>query len=320
MDNPETEDDDKKYFRIGAALDCLLTSRERWEEDFEVVDVSRPFGLMGKFIDNLPKNLNILSSEKAYQEAWDKSGYKMRLNKIIEKFWENEEFVKYYMLTRSINDNKIILSKDEFESVTKAKDLIIANPFVHKYFFSTNPNVEILHQVDIYFKYLDEDCKALLDGILINHVERTIEPFDLKTTGKSVYDFPISFMQYGYYRQCAFYELALSQEGSPVKKYIDDGYKVLDFSFIVTETKATASHPAIIFVTNAEDRACGLNGGVVGKKKYKGIIQLIEEYKYYKESNNWDMPKDLIDSEGRIYLNIFNDTEESVIYTSDDDV
>ena len=251
-----------------------------------MVDVNRPFGLMGKFIDNLPKDLSIISEESRYQEAWDKSGYKMKLSKIIEKFWENEEHIKYYKLTRNISDNKIVLSKDEFDSVTKARELIYANSFIHKYFFNLGSHIELLHQVPIYFTYLEEKCKALLDGVLINHRTRTIEPFDLKTTGKSVYDFPSSYMQFGYYRQCAFYELALKSEDSPVKKYIDEGYEILDFVFIVVESKVTSSHPAIIYVSSQKDRECGISGGVVGKRRYKGINQLIEEYKYCKENNS----------------------------------
>lgn len=32
------------------------------------------------------------------------------------------------------------------------------------------------------------------------------------------------------------------------------------------------------------------------------------------------MPKDLIDSGGKIYLDIFNDTEKQIIYTADDEI
>ena len=73
MDNPDIEDEDKRFFRIGSALDCLLTSPERWEEDFAVVDAVKPWGLMGKFIDSLPMGLTIFSPTESYQEAYDKS-------------------------------------------------------------------------------------------------------------------------------------------------------------------------------------------------------------------------------------------------------
>lgn len=77
MENPDSEDGDKSFFRIGSALDCLLTSPERWEEDFKVVEANRPYGLLAKFIDELPSGLTPDSDLELYQEAYDKSGYKM---------------------------------------------------------------------------------------------------------------------------------------------------------------------------------------------------------------------------------------------------
>lgn len=260
MENPEIEDDDKKYFRIGSALDCLLTSPERWELDFKVVDAVKPWGLMGKFIDNLPPGLSIISPNHLYQEAYDKSGYKMALDKVVAKFWENIDAVGYYAAISNIDD-KIIISKDEYEIVLKAKELITANEFLKCFFERCDENIEILHQLPIYFEYREEKCKALLDGVVIDHKHKTIQPFDLKTTGKSVYDFPLSYLQFGYYRQCAFYETALYSKESPVRSLLDEGYEMLDFVFIVVENKLSSSHPAIKFKTNAHDRKVGLEGG-----------------------------------------------------------
>lgn len=318
LENPEIEDDDKKHFRIGSALDCLLTSPERWEKDFKVIDVSRPFGLMGKLIDNLPVNLDMFSAPELFQEAYDKSGYKMKLERVIDNFWRNEETYKYYMATRGTDKSVTILSKDEYETVLKCQELISANEFVSQYFTPTHIGIEILRQVAVYFEYMEEKCKGLLDGILIDHKNRTIQPYDLKTTGKSVYEFPSSYLQWGYYRQCAFYELALRSEASPVKQYIDEGYTMLDFIFIVVETKLSSSHPAIIFRTSARDRQVGLEGGYYGKKFYKGINNLIEDYKFYKSNNYWDLPRDLYENKGEISLNVFNDEENSKEYVFSD--
>lgn len=158
------EDDDKKYFRIGAALDCLLTDPDRWEIDFQVVDAVKPWGLMGKFVDSLPVGLSIVSPNNLYQEAYDKSGYKMAMDKVIAKFWENPDAVSYYLAVNGI-EGKIIVSKDEYESVLKAKELILANEFLRCFFTQCKDSVEILYQVPIYFKYREQDCKALLDGV-----------------------------------------------------------------------------------------------------------------------------------------------------------
>lgn len=310
MDNPEMEDEEKSYFRIGAGLDCLLTSPERWDNDFLVIDVNRPYGLMGKFVEILPEGLSQYSSYDLYQEAYEKSGYKMDLTKVVGKFWENDEVVRYYKVTRN-KGSKVVLSKDEYDIIIKCKELILANPYVVKYFVPQDITTELMHQVPIYFKYRGLDCKGLLDGIFIDHKNKTIQPFDLKTSSKSVYDFNLSFMQFGYYRQCAFYTLALLSEESPIQEYLQEGYKLNNFIFIVVENKLTSSTPAVIYKVSDATMLAGLIGGEVRGKKYKGIDELIDNYIYHTETGKWDLPVDLIKSEGVIELDIFDNAENN---------
>jgi hypothetical protein len=76
-----------------------------------------------------------------------------------------------------------------------------------RYFKPTNPN-EISHkQFPIYFDYMDEECKGLLDILFINTEEKYIQPIDLKTT-TNVWSFPKSFLRYGYQIQAGFYHIA----------------------------------------------------------------------------------------------------------------
>ena len=145
--------------------------------------------------------------------------------------------------------------------------------------------MEILPQVPIYFTYRDEEFKALLDGVRVNHRDKIIEPYDLKSTGKNVFQFKDSYVQYGYYRQGALYEQALYSEQSPVKDLLAQGYTMADFLFIVTETKTSSTNPALIYRTTPKEREAGLNGGYVGTKWYPGINQLLDNYLWHVENN-----------------------------------
>lgn len=307
MDTPDTEDEDKVHFRIGSALDCQLTSPELWEEQFLVIDATRPMGFMGKFIDNLPPGLDpLLDDVDKYKEAYDVAGYKMSISKVIEKLWKTPDLIEYYLATRNVDRSKQILSKEEYDIVIKAKELLLANEFTEMYFRPLEGIYELMTQVPIYFKYKEENCKGLLDGILIDHQTKTIQPYDLKTTGKSVYEFESAYLNYGYYRQCAFYEMALLSEESPIYELIQKGYTVLDFIFIVVETKITSTHAAIIFKTSSHDRIVGIEGGKIGNRRYKGINQLIEAYQYHKYNDYWNLPMDIAENKGRIDLNVFD--------------
>lgn len=102
-ENTQVEDEDVKHFRIGGAVDCLLTDKENFKSQYFIFNVNRPTGLMLKFIDNLP--LFKLNEEKYYTgevkdrndqnhniniglylRAYAYSGYKINIDSVIENF------------------------------------------------------------------------------------------------------------------------------------------------------------------------------------------------------------------------------------------
>ena len=68
-ENPKLEEDSVSL-RVGSALDCLLTSPSRWDADFRVLNVNKPYGLMGKFVENLPAGIKIDSPPLVFEEAY----------------------------------------------------------------------------------------------------------------------------------------------------------------------------------------------------------------------------------------------------------
>lgn len=302
------EDEEKVFFKIGSALDCLLTSPDRWDTDFMVATANRPTGLLGKFVSVLPLGLTRESPVEEYLGAYEYAGYRRPIEWVIEFFWTTEDAVKFYEELQKTDDNTIVLGKDEFDLVIKMRDSILGNPFTAQYFVPTNPNIEILTQVPIYFEYANHECKALLDGVLMDHLNKQIIPYDLKTTGKSVFSFPESYLQFGYYRQCAFYEAALLSNASPVKDLLDDGYRLCDYLFIVVETKKESTNPAVIYKTNAFDRLTGLVGGYIKNRYYKGVNGLIQDYMWHKENDYWEMPRQLYEDGGVVELSVFDQT------------
>lgn len=263
-----------------------------------------------RFVSKLPSGITPMSPIEVYEEAYNYAGYKKSIDWVVNNFWESPEVVLYYRLLHQASDKKYILSKDEYESVVNAKELLLANEFIIPYFFKTSVERELLHQVPILFKYMGQDCKALLDGVLIDHRTKTIEPFDLKTTGKSVLAFPESFLQFGYYRQCAFYEMALQSEGSPVYELLKEGYELLDYLFIVSETKPGSTQPAIIYQTSKAERLLGIKGGLVKGTRYDGLEELMTDYIWYKENNYWAMPRKVYLNNGVRKLSVLTDEHD----------
>lgn len=269
---------------------------------------------MAKFVQHLPPNLDVYSSLDMYKPAYDKAGYKMPLQSVVEKFLNTEQIYNYYLYIKDTDDSKMILSKDEYESVTKAVELILASPRTHFYFRRKEIYHEIIQQLPLYFDIQIGDdtfsCKGLVDGILIDHSTKKIYPYDLKTTSKSVYEFKNSFLGYGYFRQAAMYTLGLQKADTPIKKYLEEGYTMEPFRFIVAETKPYSTHPALIFVTSDQDIKAGLYGGYVGKIHYKGIYDLLKAYRYHVDTGNWDLPHDVALTQGELPLHVFDSTHD----------
>lgn len=306
------EDSDKPFFRIGSGIDCLLTDPERWNEEFVVSEGNRPGGLMGKFVDTLPRYITKNSDEEDYRVAYNAAGYKASITNIIKWFWENESTTQYYKDRWLVEGDKTLLSKTEYESIEYAVNVIKENEYTRRFFLpeESESNIERILQLPIYFNIYEVECKSLLDGVIIDHTNKTIQLFDLKSTGKSVLDFPQSFVQFSYQRQAAFYDLAFNQ-------YLQDRatwdtkdihtYQILPFKFIVVESRAGSYSPALIYECSKNDMICGLFGGYNNQNntRSRGIYDLIEDYRWHTANNKWLMPREAYENEGKLLLDTF---------------
>lgn len=304
------EDEDSTYLRMGSAVDCLLTQPDKWEEEFYVMEHDRPQGLMGKFVESLPLGLSIASLHDSYQEAYEASGYKVPIERVINWFWSNDSAVNYYnqrneVLTKDV----IILDKTEYERVSNAVSLIKENPYTLWYFLGDEPHIERLLQLDIYFEIKGVECKALLDGVVIDHKNKTIQPFDLKTTSKGVFSFENSFVSYGYFRQAAMYTEALHSYIKDRSLYDPDieQYTLLPFKFIVVDSRQNSTSPALIYNTTNNDITVGLYGGKLkhSDTTVKGVYQLIDDYLWHTKEDKWLLPREIYESKGEVPLNVF---------------
>lgn len=300
--NPETEDDDKTHFRIGSAIDCLLTRPEDYKAEFSVTYKERPGGLMGVFIDYLPLDLTEESHGDEYMVAYEKAGYKMALPTVIASLWKEPKYRDYYM-SRKQAQGKTIISLEEHEQIMNCYEALINNPYTRAWFMETSPDVKLVMQVKLFFTFMDIPCKSMVDVIRINHKEKTIELGDLKTTIRSVLAFRNAYKGYKYYLQAAFYyiglELCLKDDmfklANPWAEKCKD-YRIVPMQFIVAEKKG--SNPARIFATTEEELGLSISGRWKDGEYIPGVKELVNSYKWHVENDSWQWPKDLIENKG----------------------
>ena len=144
IDRRDTEEEEKRHFRIGGALDILLTQGVGvFNQYYMVAPKERPSGMMGTFIDKLPLDVDNTSPEEAYQEAYEIGGYKLPLKTVVDNLWKNEVY-KSYFDSRKQAQEKIVITHDEYEEMIYAQKELLGNPFTREFFINNDPDIEII--------------------------------------------------------------------------------------------------------------------------------------------------------------------------------
>ncbi len=319
IQEPDLYFEEKKYFLIGDGVDMQLTRPiEEFNQKFHISNLqNKPSDTIKSIVNQVydyvkeVNGTNILTIDKYteaildscnnhnYQPNWKSE---TRISKIVEA-WEYWEDLK-------AAEGKVVLSQEENDLISQIVMSIRTNSTTSKYFEKNNSSVEILDQFSIYFTYEGIECKALLDRIIIDHKNKTIQPIDFKTMGDQTLYFPKSLRQRRYDIQAAFYTEALKS------KKVYETYEILPFKFIV-ESTINPGNP-LVFTCSSELLDIGKNGRQPYKlcdKPYisteyitymkfdeiKGFHQLIEDYKWYME-NEFEKSRKIVEAQGEFQL------------------
>ena len=211
-----------------------------------------------------------------------------------------------------------VKSAEEYLTVRNIVASIKNHKFTKEYFRKAGSELEIVYQLPIFFNHKTLDCKALLDMVIFNHSDKTIQPIDIKTTSGRTVHFPTSFRKYRYDIQAAWYTLALEYYKNNNIFYSD--YKVLPFKFIVEST--TDIGRPLVFTCSKEALYAGRYGVeesiqtriifpnetiASGNKalKYKGFEELLNEIIKLKHTD-YNYTFDILEVDGDVELYFLN--------------
>ena len=279
---------------LGSIVDVMLTESDNFYKIFIVNEYPKPTGQLGEYVDAIFKGF---SEEEAYTIA----GFKQKKIDVVKELFKGKDCQNYYNFLLESKDKKVI-TKEEYGKANKIVTSLLTNRFTSKYF--NCDDTECLTQLELYWKYKDFDCRSRLDIVKINHKDKTILPIDVKTSGKSTYNFLESVVRFRYDLQAAFYMEALQWYIDNTDKYKD--YKLLPFLFIVEHT----DYPGLplIYECTEKDIHYGKFGGITKTGvRLKGFDELIEDLKWYYTYDSWDYTREVIENCGVVKMNLFND-------------
>lgn len=325
----ETKRERKVHFDVGKAVDIYTLDSIDELMDKVVLMEEQPNGMLYKIAEFLAEN-NLDPIDENILAAREQSNFfgNWKNQTVIDKFLT--ECLWYYKLLTTSNDDNIFLTKQGLRYALEIGDSLMKNPKT-KFAFEPAEHVSTFTHVDIYFNHLGVDCKGELDKVSINFRDRTIQFYDVKTTGKSTRYFSQSVKDFRYDIQAACYTLALMYliEGKatcPKLEHIDlSDFVILPPIFLVESTD-----PSLIGVcpmpykASTEMLRAG-RYGVYPDKRFTvtgpsdrtlfsvnylmpGFDTLIEDYKWYLTRSPEDktytrIELEQMDSTGTIILN-----------------
>lgn len=296
------EDKPTDAMTLGTIVDVKLTTPEALGQFVVLNNV--PSGQMKEFVEEyfrLEQEHGLgLDENEIGKLAYDFAKFKRdSYPKVIERF-KIEGAIYYTALVKSVGKTPVAIELMN-DALGVYSDLItdeFTGPILRQ---TTEGSIEVFNQLAIYFNLKGVPLKALPDKVVVNHEEKTIAPYDIKTCGDS---FLSSFGNYRYDLQGAFYLLAVRIWRDTILK--KNEYKILPFKFIVGFTNHKGLRPEIWEMTEADVTAGSIGGITRSGRTVRGYLSLLRDYQWHMDYDKWDYPAEIYRNNGIKLLNYYD--------------
>lgn len=233
------------------------------------------------------EELVLMLQNKILQIISDNQLFKrMKIRESIIKKFHHSEFYKFVTFCHN-NPNKIFISPEEYRKLIAAQSSLFTHKSTKKYF--NCENCEELYQVEVNFHYKGRNIKCILDKVIIDHKNKTIQGLDLKSGSPKATEFMINFFKYKYYMQGAIYEKALREFVLTFENL--EGYKIEPFKYIYIPTN-DIDNSKVFILTQKWINAAWNGFTTLSGYRYKGMNELIDEINWHIENQVFSESKD----------------------------
>jgi len=288
IDNERVEDDEKTKSSItGDLVDCLLLTKEKFDEKFFLSSIFKtPSGNMELFVNSLLKYSDspYENFEEIAKKAYKDSGYKWTFEKVLEKFVgsDAELFFKESLEVRS--KGLTVVALEDIQNAERIVEDLKTNEITKDIINLVNSDRYLVqNQVQVErFEINGLPLKAQIDKIIVDHKEKRISPFDLKCTF-SVEGF---YWEYYLHRLAYIQAYVYKQACYKLKEQLGlDYYTVENLSFLVCDSIGYMN--PLIYTLNQDDEDDCYNGFEYRGRRYKGVKEIVADLKYAKENDVW---------------------------------
>lgn len=325
--DPEYQvDEENEAMNLGSLVDVLITGSEKdYHDKFDVISIKRGGGQLWDVADKLWKLTQLCVGEEGEvmreftdmaQEAFNSVKYDKRGEEVAFKKKEFKDFLEMFQNSdaeslykeRRLKMGKIIVTEYEVAKAEAIAEKLRTTGWTQEILSKiSTKNFDVKYQLPVVFTVEGLPIKSKLDIVHIDHINKEIQPYDLKVTHL------ISNFGYAYWIKAKYY----IQEAiylSAVERYADDkelsDYRIKPMKFIVADP-ANLSLP-IIWNSSYENGDVAFNGAE-GKNGYRirGVKELINELQWAQETNNWTTDKKVVDNNGELSIALFEQVEKT---------
>jgi hypothetical protein len=230
--NLEIVDEEKSYTYLGKQIHLSLLEPEEFEKTYTYLDFKAPTSKQQiGFCESYVREKSLI---KAYEDNYisEKVTDAAKL-KAAERIYETcSEYIKYLEIR---GDYREVLSKSKQELLTtitnsikshkKANCLMFSDSLAELKLIETFNELPVFWEYPIYWQGSGLKCKSLIDRLVVDHTNKKVTIVDLKTTS-ILGDFSDDIANRNYYRQLAFYRLAIQHSKLFPKDYEIEAYIV----------------------------------------------------------------------------------------------
>lgn len=276
-----------KYLERGTMIHMYLLQPDEFWQNYVIIDYEKPKTAQQlAFCERYKSSTEIIEDDKlldAYKTAY--SGNNMSKDAILKKakeiYFKFAEYIEFLEKT----DLYTIISFADLATLKRIKENIEDHKKANE-LLTDQPGIECYNEFHINWEAEKQgvSCKSLLDRVKIDHINKKITLIDLKTTA-DVYNFKHSVEEYDYYRQIAFYILALTwymkEEGYDIDEY--------DLEAYIIAIQSNGNNEVRVFnMLNEEE--------LLERKDL--IANTLTEMSYHYQTGNWDHTRKYYEEDG----------------------
>lgn len=303
------DEEQSKAAIVGQVVETLLFEKENFDNKFYMSSLAKaPTGLMLEFVEALYKHSRNATNKEGeitkdfseiVEAAYKDSGFKIKLEAVLGKFTGSDAEIYYKEIRQIRAKGLVVVTTDDITNAEKTVEELRTN-FVTSHIIGLVNSDRYTRYIQYQIEGYDIDglpLKSMMDLVIIDHKEKTIQVYDLKCVW-SVEGF---FEDYYLYRR-AYIQAYLYKEACKELKIREnlEYYTVLDPKFIVCDS-INYFNP-LIYTLNSDDIEDAYNGFEYKGRKYTGVKEIIADLKWAKENDIWNISRTNFLNDGMVNI------------------